>query len=168
MSVDFPWYVHYLFAVVWSIGLIGFTWYHAPSNQNSSLLASLVQSVLGGAFTQHFTILTFCRSGVVQWWRMVFALLVVLPSIRPRKCVFTSSTDNFLSFPCLTAFWHLKSYSCCLFHFVPTLSEDWKIQPKYLTDTDFWHAYWLGLHNIVATSIESGNRVGNRKGKWMT
>jgi hypothetical protein len=26
-----------------------------------------------------------------------------------------------------------------------------------LTPTDFWHAYWLGLHNIVATSIESGN-----------
>lgn len=34
--------------------------------------------------------------------------------------------------------------------------EEWKIQPNFLTDEDFWHAYWLGTHNIVHTSIESG------------
>jgi hypothetical protein len=46
MSVDFPWYVHYLFAVLWSVGLILFTWSQAPDTP--ALVASLVQSVLGG------------------------------------------------------------------------------------------------------------------------
>lgn len=40
--------------------------------------------------------------------------------------------------------------------FANSFSENWKIQPKFLTDGDFWHAYWLGTHNIVHTSIESG------------
>eukprot|EP01127_Copromyxa_protea_P000510 TRINITY_DN1042_c0_g1_i1.p1 TRINITY_DN1042_c0_g1~~TRINITY_DN1042_c0_g1_i1.p1 ORF type:complete len:298 (+),score=44.17 TRINITY_DN1042_c0_g1_i1:43-936(+) len=105
MSDSLPWYLHYLFAVAFSVGLILVTDYCAPESTESNLLGSLVQSILGG-------LAMFNGGG----WLLHYL-------------------------------WYYKQKEN---------QEKWKIQPKHLSSEDFWHAYWLGTHNIVATSIESG------------
>lgn len=130
MSVDFPWALHYVFAIVWSSSLLTFTWYVAPDTGH--LVACIIQAVLGGkclwncSDEQDYSYLTegvgFCTIGGI-----------------------INKKDKKVN--------HLQ---ICLIK-----SEKWKIQQSYLSKADFWHAYWLGTHNIVHTSIESGNLPSN-------